>query len=122
VSSKAANAPPDRTAILGRHELDMLFRVMEEDGFEVIGPTFQQEAIVYDEIAASDDLPVGWTDVQEGASYRVERRDDQAVFGYNVGPTAWKRFLHPPRQTLFEARLSAEGISFEPSSAMTRLV
>ena len=43
-----------------------------------------------------DDLPVGWTDVQDAATYRLERRDDEARFGYAVGPHSWKQFLFPP--------------------------
>jgi sulfhydrogenase subunit beta (sulfur reductase) len=42
--------------------------------------------IVYDEIRSSDELPIGWTDEQEAGRYRLKRRDDQALFGYAVGP------------------------------------
>ena len=38
------------------------------------------------------DLPVGWTDRRDAGRYRLERRDDGALFGFNVGPQAWKRF------------------------------
>ena len=61
-----------------------------------IGPTVRDDAIVYDEIEAIDDLPRGWTDEQDGGHYRLKRRDDDALFGYAVGPHSWKRFLHPP--------------------------
>ena len=30
-------------------------------------------------------------------SYRLRRRDDEALFGYNVGPHSWKRYQLPPR-------------------------
>ena len=49
------------------------------------------------------ELPTGWTDVQDGGRYRLERRDDDARFGYAVGPTSWKRFLFPPRIRLWHA-------------------
>ena len=29
------------------------------------------------------------------ATYRLRRRDDQALFGYNVGPQSWKKYLFP---------------------------
>ena len=51
---------------------------------------------MYEELDSAGDLPAGWTDVQEGGSYRLERRDDDAVFGHNVGPESWKRLLFPP--------------------------
>ena len=50
------------------------------------------------------DLPAGWTDRQEAGRYRLERRDDDALFGFAVGPQSWKRFLHPPVETLWTAR------------------
>jgi hypothetical protein len=66
-------------------------------------PRIREQAIVFDELQSSADLPVGWTDEQEGGHYRLKRRDDTAVFGYNVGPHLWKRFQLPPEQRLFTA-------------------
>jgi ferredoxin len=64
-------------------------------------------AIVYGEITSAAELPIGWTDSQDGGTYRLERRDDDARFGYAVGPHSWKRELFPPRVRLFQARLQA---------------
>ena len=52
-------------------------------------------AIVYDRMESAEELPAGWTDEQEPGRYRLKRRDDQAVFGYAVGPQSWKKYLHP---------------------------
>ena len=41
---------------------------------------------------------------QDGGTYRLERRADDALFGYAVGPHSWKKFLHPPRCRLWRAR------------------
>jgi ferredoxin len=60
---------------------------------------------VYDEITSAAELPIGWTDRQDGGTYRLERRDDEARFGYAVGPHSWKRELFPPRVRLFRAQL-----------------
>jgi len=76
--------------------LDTLISHLRADGFRVIGPRLRDSAIIYDDVETVRDLPAGWTDEQEGGHYRVRRREDAALFGYNVGPTAWKRFLHPP--------------------------
>ena len=64
-------------------------------GFRVVGPTVRDGAIVYDDLDSAADLPIGWTDVQEAGRYRLERRDDEARFGYAVGPHSWKQFLLP---------------------------
>ncbi len=73
-------------------------------GYQVIGPTRREGAIVYEEITSAGELPAGWTEIQEAATYRLERRDDEARFGYPVGPQSWKRYLMPARVRLWQAR------------------
>lgn len=65
-------------------------------GYTVLGPTLSQNAIIYDEIRQVDELPVGWTDQQEPGKYRLQKREDDAYFGYVVGPHSWKKYLFPP--------------------------
>ena len=84
--------------------LDDLIGGLRDHGYRVLGPTLRDGAIVYDELSASSELPIGWTDRQDGGSYRLERRDDEARFGFAVGPHSWKRFLFPPRVRLWRAR------------------
>ena len=97
-------------ALLTRDGLDALLATLHAEGFRVLGPTVQDGAIVYDDVARVADLPVGWTDRQDGGSYRLERRGDDAVFGHTVGPYAWKRFLHPPLLRLWRAESGADGV------------
>jgi len=92
-----------------RDAFDRLLATIADRGYEVIGPTVRDGAIVYDPIATSADLPVGWTDDQEGGSYRLRRREDEALFGYVVGPQSWKRFLHPPEVKLWRAARDSDG-------------
>ena len=94
---------------LPRVELQSLIDCLRGDGFTVVGPTIDQEAIVYDEIDSVDALPRGWTDRQEAAKYRLERRDDDALFGYVVGPHSWKKYLFPPLTTLASAQKTESG-------------
>ena len=91
---------------LERDALEELFGALAIRGYTIIGPTVRDQAIVYDEIGCSVDLPVGWTDEQDGGHYRLRRRDDQALFGYNVGPHSWKRYQLPPEVRLWRARPS----------------
>jgi sulfhydrogenase subunit beta (sulfur reductase) len=99
-----------------RHTLDRahfpaFFSALEASGYEVVGPTVRDGAIVYDRIRGVEDLPVGWTDQQDGGQYRLERRSDEALFGYNVGPFTWKKFLFPPHERLWTAK--KDGTSFK---------
>src|SRR5580698_605499 len=98
-------------AIITPNGLDSLVGALRGDGFRVIGPTLRDQAIVYDDIEGVADLPSGWTDEQDGGQYRLHRRDDQALFGYNVGPHAWKRFLHPPLLKLWRAERTDNGLA-----------
>lgn len=89
-------AEESRSCFLFRNHLDLLIQALKDDGFQVVGPTIDQEAIVYSEIECASDLPIGWTDSQEPGKYRLQRRDDQSAFGYVVGPHSWKKYLFPP--------------------------
>jgi sulfhydrogenase subunit beta (sulfur reductase) len=110
---------PDTTRILDRAALQALIMALAADGYQVLGPTRRDDAIVYDRIDGVDDLPAGWTDRQEPGRYRLERRDDDALFGYAVGPHSWKRFLHPPLETLFQARRDGDTFTLAPPQAPT---
>jgi ferredoxin len=82
-------------SVLDRDQLDQLLDAIRRRGFRLVGPVLKDGAICYDDIASAADLPEGWTDEQDAATYRVRRRDDQALFGYNVGPQSWKKYLFP---------------------------
>ena len=82
--------------VLTRDGLADLLGVLRGDGFRLVGPTVRDGAIIYAEIDGVDDLPEGWTEVQDAGSYRLERRADAALFGFAVGPESFKRsFLRP---------------------------
>jgi sulfhydrogenase subunit beta (sulfur reductase) len=95
--------------VLERERFDELFGALARRGYTVVGPTVADGAIVYGELRSAADLPVGWTDEQDGGHYRLARRDDEALFGYAVGPHSWKRFQLPPEVRLFRARLGEDG-------------
>jgi ferredoxin len=76
-----------------------------------------QGAIVYDDLRRVEQLPQGWTDEQSGGKYRLKRRDDEAWFGFNVGPHSWKRYLFPPQATVAVADRNAGGWQFSDPSA-----
>lgn len=102
----------DRTlAVISPQGLDGLIGALRTQGFRVVGPRLRDQAIVYDDVESIADLPGGWTDEQDGGHYRVRRREDAALFGYNVGPHAWKRFLHPPLLRLWRAERNGDGLT-----------
>ena len=108
-------APPAAPVLLDRAGLQALLDALAARGFDVIGPTLRDGAIVYDRIARIAALPAGWTDRQDAGRYRLERRADAALFGYAVGPQSWKRFLHPPEELLWRAHRQADGFAIAPA-------
>lgn len=103
--------------VLNAWGLDLLLRELAARGHRVLGPTVRDGAIVYDDIAGTADLPAGWTDRQDAGRYRLERRSDGALFGYAVGPQSWKKFLHPPMETLWRARKTDAGLEVSAREA-----
>jgi len=103
--------------ILERRDFPSLFRALRANGFDVVGPTVRDGAIVYDHLAGVDDLPIGWTDRQEPGKYRLERRSDEALFGYTVGPFSWKKFLFPARERLWTATRDGPAFTVAPEPA-----
>lgn len=87
-----------------------LFDALRARGYRVVGPTVRDQAIVYDDIASVDDMPRGWTDEQDGGRYRLARREDDALFGYVVGPQSWKKLLHPPTLDLWRTERDGGGL------------
>jgi sulfhydrogenase subunit beta (sulfur reductase) len=79
------------TSVIEPEALDVLLDSLRARGFRVLGPTVREGAIVYDDLGSAAELPIGWTDSQDGGLYRLERRDDEARFGYAVGPHSDER-------------------------------
>ena len=89
--------------------LDALLLALAATGYQVIGPTVRDHAVVLDEIESTDDLPHGWGDEQDGGTYRLRRRKDQAFFGWAVGAHSWKPYLFPAQVRLFSATRDEAG-------------
>ena len=101
--------PVGAKAVIVREALQGLIDALVAEGYRTLGPTLREDAIVYDDVTHVSELPAGWTDRQEAGHYRLQRREDDAWFGFNVGPHSWKRFLHPPVEPLWSARRQGEG-------------
>ena len=97
--------------ILGRPQLGALIEALRGDGYRLVGPRIRDAAIVYAEIETLDDLPAGWTEVQEAGAYRLRRRQDGALFGYAVGPHSWKPSFFVPSLRLWRARRQEGGFT-----------
>jgi sulfhydrogenase subunit beta (sulfur reductase) len=95
--------------------LQLLIDLLRERGWTVVGPTVRDGVVVHAEIESVDQLPRGVGDVQDNGSYRLRTRDDNAMFGYVVGPQGWKSVLFPSRELLWSGRRDGAEMDIEPA-------
>jgi sulfhydrogenase subunit beta (sulfur reductase) len=105
--------------VLAPAALQVLIDELKETGHQVFGPVVGNGAIVYDELAKVEQLPVGQTDDQKPGSYTLVPRADLALFGYTLGPHAWKRLLYPPVARLWRAERKGNSLKFIPEERAT---
>ncbi len=89
--------------VLPASGLDDLLTALTGRGYEVRGPTLRDGVVIHDRLTGAQDLPRGVGDEQRPGHYRTTPREDDALFGYAVGPSSAKRALFPPRQPLWSA-------------------
>ena len=107
-------SPTNSRVIVAREDLQQLLDVLTQQEYQLIGPTINEGAIVYDRVSKVEDFPIGWTDEQDGGTYRLRSRNDKAVFGYVVGPHSWKKYLFPSRVRLWKAQRQGQNIQVNP--------
>jgi ferredoxin len=93
--------------------LQSVIDVLREQGYTVLGPTVADGVIDYRPIAGVDELPRGWGDAQDNASYRLRRRDDDAVFAFACGAQSAKPVFFPADELMWRSRLRAQGPELE---------
>jgi len=102
--------------IVAAGDFQHLLDALAGRGYQVMGPTLEDGQLIYGEIGKVADFPVGWTAIQEGGTFRLEKRQDQAWFGFAVGQQSWKQFLLPPHQTLWQAQREGSGFRITPQT------
>lgn len=101
---------------LDREGFARLLALLAERGYEVIGPTVRDGAIVLDRIDGVEDLPRGIREVQAPGRYRLQDAGDDRLFAWAHGPDAGKRFLFPPRETIQRGTREPDGrLTIEPA-------
>jgi sulfhydrogenase subunit beta (sulfur reductase) len=112
---------PEVTSSAGEHsraqlsleQFGALLAALRGEGWQLVGPTVKDGALVHEDISGVENLPRGWTEVQTAGSYRLARREDEALFGYSVGPKSWKHLLFVPRLRLMKAHREDTGFRVE---------
>jgi sulfhydrogenase subunit beta (sulfur reductase) len=89
--------------VMVAEDFPQLLAALDRLGYRMVGPNLRDGQLIYGDLTGVADLPVGWTDVQEPGAFRLQPRDDQALFGYGVGQQSWKQFLFPSHHLLWRA-------------------
>ncbi len=97
--------------VLSRDGVADLVRQLRADGRRVIAPVRRDGAIRLDEVESLDELPTGWTDDQDGGSYRLHRIERPELFGSATPAMPWKRWVYPERTLLMTAERRDDGIT-----------
>lgn len=95
-------------------ELNHLFSALHESGYDIIGPAFHNEAVIYAKISSPIELPQGYTDEQEPQHYRLIKDHSNSYFKYAVGPQSWKKYLFPPQLKMFSTKQEGETFDIIP--------
>jgi hypothetical protein len=101
----------NKTFVLDSGNMQSLLDALTRHEYRLFGPTIEQGAVVYDEIHAVADFPIGWIDRQDAGSYRLVKSKKRTFFGYVVGPHSWKKLLHPPVEKLWQAERDGRGFA-----------
>jgi len=100
-------------------DLHRLVSTLVDEFDEVIGPVVADGAIRLRPITSGHELPVGVTDEQEAASYRLVPTGSTLHFSYGLGPDSVKGIVHPPRSPVWVMRRRDGSLAVEPVTPPT---
>ncbi|MFW7379538.1 MAG: 4Fe-4S dicluster domain-containing protein [Oligoflexus sp.] len=106
---------PNETTVykISADALQILLQKLREHGYQVVGPTIRDEAIIYDELESISDLPQGWQDEQAPGKYQIKNTNTKHYFAYASSPHSWKKYLQAPRIKLWQGQLKSDETSMQ---------
>ncbi|MCC2615587.1 4Fe-4S dicluster domain-containing protein [Aestuariibacter halophilus] len=98
---------------LPRGSLGELYQALVDEGYEVIGPQEQQDAIVFAPLSGIEQLPWGRQEFTAPGQYRLDNASEQRAFHWNTGPQSFKPWLFKPQQVMWLGQETDDGIVFK---------
>ncbi|MCL5047219.1 MAG: 4Fe-4S dicluster domain-containing protein [Firmicutes bacterium] len=103
--------------------IDELIKLLLGDGYQVIGPSAENNVIQKKEITSVEDLPKGYTDSQAPGHYALKRDSSSPeLFSWAVGPASFKDNLFPSKSTLFEGKITKSDVSISQKEPFSQKV
>lgn len=94
---------------LKREDFPAVLNVLKTEGFKCIGPQVRGESIVFDHLTQVGQLPAGWQDEQNPASYRLHQTNSPYWFDWANGASAIKPYTFAPQENLWTASRDDSG-------------
>lgn len=101
VSEDRSIERPAEWFVMRAGDLHRLVSLLVTEFDEVIGPVAEDGVIRLRPIHSTTDLPIGVTEEQETATYRLHETGTQLRFSYGLGPDSLKAVVHPPRSPVW---------------------
>jgi len=105
---------PDHAEFLPLDQLPVLVEKLMQRGYQCLGPTVENGAIVMRELQSPDGLPRGLQAEQSPGRYQLTRDPHNRYFAWANGPQAIKPQVFAARESLWQVRRDASGtLAFE---------
>ncbi|UAA40588.1 4Fe-4S dicluster domain-containing protein [Paraneptunicella aestuarii] len=108
-----------RKQYLPKDSLPALYEALRKRGYKIIAPHVHDGAIVFSEQHSPDTLPWGWQEETEPGRYQLQHteRDNKSenparAFAWNNGPQGIKPWLFKPKQEMWRAEETENGLRF----------
>jgi ferredoxin len=112
--SKAQTNHTPLLSVIERQDFQTLLDALVARGCRLIARRVRAGALVYDEITQVTDLPIGFSDEQEKATYRLHQDGSARLFGCGLGPQSWKKFLYPAELRMWRAQRANGSMTVTP--------
>ncbi|MFO7602424.1 MAG: sulfite reductase subunit A, partial [Gammaproteobacteria bacterium] len=89
---------------LPRTQLAALLALLQQQGYDCLGPQQRDGAIVYASLTSVTQLPQGIQDLQSPGQYRLSQQDSARCFAWANGPQALKPQVFAPCETLWQVQ------------------
>jgi sulfhydrogenase subunit beta (sulfur reductase) len=103
----------NQSMVLPKHRLEELIALLWRQGYRVLGPVVHEGNVLFDEVRSIADMPIGVRDAQEAGRYRLEKEDDDEIFGVVNGAGSLKPFFFAPEETLLKLERDKSGFKCE---------
>ncbi len=109
----STSVPTSAIVVIDVEGLDQLVARLHALGYEVMGPTLREGAVVPGPLTSVANLPKGVHDLQSPGRYAVVTSEDEGLFEWAVGPGSWKPEFFPPTQVLWRGEVVGDTVVFK---------